>query len=67
MISGDAWEPEGIWATISGVARHPRQVGKPQDELRTYELDVVHKLGHDNFFFLKHEQKLGPEEFPWLP
>ena len=27
---------------------------------------MVHKLGHDNFFFLKHERKSGPEEFPWL-
>ena len=28
---------------------------------------MVHEVGHDNFLFLKHEHKLGPEEFPWLP
>ena len=51
---------------ISGVARHPRHIGKPRDKPRAYEVDVVHKLGHDNFLFLKHERKSGPEEFPWL-
>ena len=51
---------------ISRVVRHLRHIGKPRDKPRAYEVDVVHKLDHDNLLFLKHERKSGPEEFPWL-